>query len=458
MLASALDTIIDMKNLVTGNLIKNIAERIFPFNYSVSGRDSEQALAVYREFADFKVHSFESGNSLRGWTIPSGWQAHKALIKHNGSIIYDALAGGPLGCAYLSPSYKGIVNKDELIRHLAYRQDLPEAVVYDWTRLYRPADRGTWGLSIPWKDILEFPEKDLEVDIVTKMYPSKMHVLDLRIQGTVDDEIIINAHNCHPYQANDDISGCAVGIALFKYKLQCKKNYYTYRLLIAPELYGPMFWLEKIKHTKISLKSAILLKSVGNDSPIKIQNSYTGDSEIDRFAKTATLSRINWLEDTKFYPYRSYYGNDETVFEAPGYQIPSITLTRFPFNEYHTNLDTPEKLNLHRLMECYEMLATIIDIAETNKQASLVEPGLFCLSNPRYNLYQKAPEPGISNDGNSIDEKKWNLLMNCLPRDLSAGLSVVDISLKYQIEYKLVLNYIEKWQLSGLVDLQRKCL
>ena len=37
-----------------------------------------------------------------------------------------------------------------------------------------------------------------------------MLVYDYYLEGSTKDEIIFNAHNCHPYQANDDISGCAV--------------------------------------------------------------------------------------------------------------------------------------------------------------------------------------------------------------------------------------------------------
>ena len=447
-----------MNYQVTGDLIKSIAEKIFPYDYSVSGRGSEEALAAYRGLANFEIHSFESGEELRGWKIPPGWEANKAVIKHKGRVIYDCLALGSLGCAYLSPSFKGIVSKEELKRHTAWREDLPEAVVYDWTRLYRPLDRSKWGLSIPWEKLLLLPDTELEVEIHTETYPSRMHVLDLRIQGEVDDEIIINAHNCHPFQANDDLSGCAVGLALFKYYLQQKENYYSYRLLIAPELYGPMFWLEEIVQKKVSINSAILLKSVGNDSSIKIQNSYLGDHDIDLIARSAMQASSVLQQDVSFYPFRSYYGNDETVFEAPGYEIPTITLTRFPFKEYHTNLDTLEKLYPERLMECYEMLSTIIDIAESNKQAVSVQTGLFCLSNPKYDLYLKAPEPGISNDGNSVNEKKWNLLMNCLSRDLSSGLSALDLSLKYHIHYRLVLEYIEEWESAGLVKMKRKIL
>jgi len=435
-----------------------IAKSIFPYDYSVTGNGSENAIRAYKKLANFSVHRFESGKNLRGWEIPLGWGANKAVIKHNGRVIYDCLASGPLGCAYLSPSFEGKVSKEELKKHTAWREDLPKAVVYDWTRLYRMSDRKKWGLCIPWGVINTLPNTDIEVELRTETYQSSMNVLELKIQGEVEDEIIINAHNCHPFQANDDISGCAVAIAVFKNYLLCKKNYYSYRLLIGPELYGPMFWLEEIWQNKTPIKFAVLLKSVGNDAPIKIQNSFLGSHDVDQFAIGAMLSRNAWAQEASFYRYRSYYGNDESVFEAPGYEIPTITLTRFPFEEYHTNQDTLDKLDPDRLVECYEMLTELLDIAETNMSAKSVEPGLFCLSNPKYDLYHKAPEPGISSDGNSATEKRWNLLMNCLSRELRSGMSVLELSLKYQLPYRLVLEYVRQWDSTGLVKMERKKL
>ena len=50
----------------------------------------------------------------------------------------------------------------------------------------------------------------IDVNVKNQNYP--MRVLDYEIKGKSKQTIIINAHNCHKFQANDDISGCAVGI------------------------------------------------------------------------------------------------------------------------------------------------------------------------------------------------------------------------------------------------------
>ena len=80
--------------------------------------------------------------------------------------------------------------------------------------------------------------------------------------------------------------------------------------------------------------------------------------------------------------------NDETVFEATGLNSFDY-FTRFPFPEYHTDYDTPSRLSPARLNETYDALVDLINILESNSVASDVATGLYCLSNPKYGLYEK---------------------------------------------------------------------
>ena len=191
---------------------------------------------------------------------------------------------------------------------------------------------------------------------------------------------------------------------------------------------------------------------MGNSSPVKIQKSYNGTSLTDKALIKATYDVTSMRPEE--YTFRSYYGNDETVFEAPGLEIPSSTITRFPFAEYHTDLDTPERLCTEAMVQTYEILKKTIEIVENNYTAVSVKPGLYCLSNPKYDLYRSAPEPGISDAGLSSTEKNWNLMMNCLPRDLNSGMSILDISIKYEIEFTALNHYVKEWEKKGLIKLQ----
>ena len=60
-------------------------------------------------------------------------------------------------------------------------------------------------------------------------------------------------------------------------------------------------------------------------------------SQLDKAATCVLRDRFGSFESGAF---RTIYGNDETVFDSPGFDIPSISLTRFPFTGYHTDADT----------------------------------------------------------------------------------------------------------------------
>ena len=97
-------------------------------------------------------------------------------------------------------------------------------------------------------ELKKIKKKNYQIEIQTETKKSNMKVLEFTLRGKNKDTIIINAHNCHPFQANDDISGCAMGIKLFQDLKKLKNRKFTYTLLIAPELYGTIFWLNKISN------------------------------------------------------------------------------------------------------------------------------------------------------------------------------------------------------------------
>ena len=88
-----------------------------------------------------------------------------------------------------------------------------------------------------------------------------------------------------------------------------------------------MFWIDKIYKQNKDIVAAILLKSVGNKRNLKLQKSFDGNTELDKIAKKVFDEKY---EKYNSGPFRTIYGNDETVFESPGFKIPTISLTRFP--------------------------------------------------------------------------------------------------------------------------------
>ena len=427
--------------------ILNIIKKLYPFDYSIAGPGNDKAIKEFLAYFPFKINYYKPNKTVNGWRIPSSFKVIKANLIFNNKIVYDGKAS-PLGVPINSPSFNGYVNYEDLKEHIYYSNKLKDAIPYNWTGLYRPT-KNMWGFCMPKNDFLKLKKGKYKVEIKIQKKRSTMKVLEYTLKGKTSKTIIINAHNCHAYQANDDMSGCAVGIKIFQSLKKIKNRNYTYKLLIAPELTGTVFWLDRQNNK--NLKYAILLKSVGNNNKIKLQKSYIGNTQLDRVA----IKKIkNKFKKFKIGNFREIYGNDETVLDSPGYNISTISITRFPFKEYHTNLDVPEKLSEIKLQEVESYVLEIIkeleSIEKENNKLTVNFKGLVSLSNPKYNLYLDADAPGIDKKSYNQNKRKWNLLMNCLPNDIESHLNMSEISKKYKLPLNEVKLYCNKWIKKGL--------
>jgi aminopeptidase-like protein len=285
------------------------------------------------------------------------------------------------------------------------------------------------------------------VDLLTEEFTGTMKVLDFLLPGDSKETILLNAHNCHPWQANDDLSGCAVAIHVLKELSKWPRRKFSYRVVIAPELIGTVHWLDQLDLQAQPISYAIMLKSIGNEQPLKLQHSFNGSTQLDKAALSILKNHFGSFESGSF---RTIYGNDETVFDSPGFEIPSISLTRFPFPEYHTDADTPEILSEPALQQTGQIVLDIVRALENNLTLRFVARGLISLSHERYQLYRAAPAPSLDRVDYPENSRKWNLLMNCLPRELDGRLSAIDIAIKYDLPVLEVCKYLNQWKVKHL--------
>ena len=430
---------------MTARNILDIVRSLYPYAYSVVSSENDRAINAFLTELDFNVVEIQSGAEFNGWVVPNAWRVNRANIYKNENLILDAMTS-PLGVGVLSPSYNGKLTLSELQQHLFYSDDSPDAVPYHWTNLYRPAELN-WAICVKKAFFQSLTEGNYRVELETEEVPGTMKLLDFTLPGSSADTILLNAHNCHSWQANDDLSGCAVGISVIQALQLRKQRRFTYRLVIAPELIGTVHWLDGLGASARNLTGAIMLKSVGNFGPLKLQHSFNGNSQLDKAASNVLSHRVPNLVSGAF---RTIYGNDETVFDSPGYEIPSVSLTRFPFSGYHTDADTPERLSPVSLDETRDIVLEIIDALEGNETLRFSERGLVALSHPRYRLYKAAPAPGVDKGEYLEVSRRWNLLMNCLPRELDGHNSAIDLASKYELPVREVCDYVKQWREKGL--------
>ena len=167
------------------------------------------------------------------------------------------------------------------------------------------------------------------------------------INGTSKETIILPIHLDHPQMANDNLSGIVVAIELAKW---IKNPRYTYKFLFLPETIGTIAYLSRFG---TNFKYGIVIDSVGGDGDL-----------VTTLPKTPSLLPfyVSGKTNNFFSDEHLWSGNDERTLESVN--IPSIQISRAPFLEYHSEKDTPDRINDKQLVDTLVYTKSIIDKVE----------------------------------------------------------------------------------------------
>ncbi len=152
--------------------------------------------------------------------------------------------------------------------------------------------------------------------------------------------------------------------------------------------------------------------------------------------------------------FRTVIGNDETVWEGAGIEVPMISISRWPYDQYHTSEDNLDLLSSERLSETLEALKDVVTILEGDRTVQRKFKGLICLSNPKYGLYIERPEATINKSLSDI-ELRLGKLQDCLPRYMDGDYSVFEIADAFGVPFKVVARYLRQFQTKDLVQLRQ---
>lgn len=427
--------------------------------------DMPACTAILQEELPFREFLYPSGYQYNGWIVPQSWHVEKATI-HNaaGELIYDG-AAHPLGVCVYSNSFVAGIGGEELKRHLYYAATYDDALIYHCDWIYKPHKRD-WGMSVTKDFYKSIGDRDaFHVELRTVHKPGEMSSLVSTATGTGGHDFILCAHSCHPSLCNDDLSGIAVGVEVMKRLPKDHRN--TYHLVIMPEHYGTIMLLQDPNAGFLrNAKGGLFLEAFGTQGPLALQRSFTGVAMIDRAVRNVISGGFVPESKEGVGPYGDWYergfrqiaGNDETVLEAPGIEIPCAALTRYPFAEYHTSHDTPALMDPAKLEEAVQAVLDTIDILENDSVMTRTCPdGLVCLSNPKYDLYFQTWDPSMKDRGSKdqIGTKaiKLNQLMDCFPRYLDGKTTCLQIAEKFSLPFRAVYEYALAWQQKGLLKM-----
>lgn len=427
-----------------------LVARLSKLRLGPNSAGADRCAEMLCEELPFTVHEFEAGNECNGWIVPWKWDVDEAKIYDaSGSLIYDGMHH-PLAVIGYSRPFTGRVSAEELRKHLFYTDVFDDALVYHCDLYYKPS-RKEWGFSVSKRFYDSLSDGEYRVDLRTRFEPGTMKVLEYTLPGSTNDLVVLNAHNCHPFCSNDDLSGIAVGIEVVRRLESWSGRRFSYRLLIAPEHLGTVFYLNRLDPDEVKrLRWGIFLESLGTDGPLAFQRSFTGVSLIDRaLGNVLRHGCTEWRTE----PFRKVVGNDETCWEAVGYEVPFPSLSRMPYPEYHTSRDGPDILEASSFEEAVRVVLDAFQVLERDGVMTPKFRGLVALSHPCFDLYKPFWDPSEP-ERHEIDDiaRRWNYLMDCLPRYFDGSIRILEIAERHELPFRSVADYVEEFREKGLIE------
>lgn len=390
----------------------------------------DEALRYISKLIPLKIHKIPSGTKCWTWVVPEKWKIHKGFIDDiNGKRILD-VKEHPLHIVSYSLPVDKIVTRAELFRHIHTNPRRPHAIPFEFKYYERD-----WGFCVQHSRLKKFNQKKYRVFIDSEFTKGSLKVGDCTIKGEVDDTIVLVAHLCHPAMVNDDLAGVAVLIDIAK-QLRARKNHYTYKILLVPETIGSIAYLSQNEQIIPKLKCGLFFEMLGSNGSHALQLSRQGNTRLDRIARHVMSKRF---KKSRVGAFRTIVGNDELVFNGPGVDIPMISISRYPYPEYHTSDDNPSIISEKKLIESREFVLEILGILDRDFVPVRKFKGPIFLSG--YDLWI---------DWRVNDRMNANLdrIMCCLEGDQSA----FDISEKLNLEFVVVLDFLDKLYKKKLIS------
>jgi aminopeptidase-like protein len=217
---------------------------------------------------------------------------------------------------------------------------------------------------------------------------------------------------------------------------------------LLPEIIGSVAYLDDNAVKNDLFNYGIYLETLGNDNRLMLQQTFTEETKLDRVAERRL---INTFDDYEINGFRNKAGDDELIFEGPGYEIPTISVSRYPYDEYHTHFDDMSIIDQDRLEGSVEYVLNIIDIFEQDFIPVRNFKGVPSLASPKYDLYIDPGQPMISES--PMMSENVRDFRDRVFRYLDGEHSVFDIAEQFDLEFDFVYDYLTKFHNKGLIDI-----
>lgn len=440
----AKDWIPPMKSISS---LKDVLAEIIPLHRTLASDGMDEALKIIGSYlpesANYTIETYQPLTPVWTWYVPERYIVHEAYLEtEDGEKIVDFKENNLHLLSYSLPINK-LLTWEELEPHLYYNKERPHAI--PWKFKYYDRD---WGFCLSKNQFDRLPRDkkyhaviNVEFNTDLKQGGFKVATAVVHPQGGSEasaGEIFVMAHVCHPNQANDDAAGVVTALETAR-RLAANPlpaGSMSVRFWFGPETIGTIAYLAQHEDLIPAIKGGIFIEMTGNDNTLALQHTRQHDAIMDRVGQyVLKKSGVDFREGT----FADVIANDERVLNGPGINIPCISITRYPYPEYHTTDDNLSIMHEDKLIEASRMIEEILRIYGSN-----------------YLPKRKFRGPVfLSGHGLFVDwQTNWalNRAIEKMMMRFEGKQSVFEIVDELGLDYWEAREYIERFKARGLID------
>lgn len=423
--------------------LKSILAEIFPLHRTLVSDGQDETLAIIGSYmpdsSNYTVETYAPLTPVWTWKVPERYVVHEAYLEtEDGERIVD-FKDNPLHIVSYSLPVDRVLSFEELQSHLYFNEKRPHTV--PWIFKYYERD---WGFCLPKNAFDKLPrDKKYRAVIKSEFITDpkqgfKVATAVIHPEGGPNPEageFLVQAHTCHPMQANDDAAGVvsAIGLARRLAEDPLPAGSMSVRIWFGPETIGTIAWLAHNESLIPKFRGSIFLEMTGNQSRIAWHHSRQHDHLLDRVA--AYVLRVVDHEERRF---ADFPPNDERVTNGPGVNIPSLSINRWPYDEYHTTDDNLDIIHEDMLVDAAQTAEKIVRIYASNYIPKRTFRGPVFLSG----------------HGLWVDwRENWDLnrAIEKIMMRFEGSHTIFDIAEQVGLDYWIVRDYVEKFRAKGFV-------
>ena len=413
----------------------DLLKKLAPLKRTLACNDTDKALNIIADYMPGSIiEGYATSSRVWSWDIPKRWELKRASIKRlDGEVLVDS-DWNHLHVMNYSTSLSSKVTHKELFEHISSYPDRPDAIPFQFS-FYEPK----WGFCIPHAWVEKFTDEEYWVEIDSAFEDGNLNVLTKFLPGESEKTFILCADICHPLQVNDSLTGVAAALSIMQDLEKKASRKYSYLMLIVPETIGSVAYLAHHPEVIDSAIGGFFSEMLGTVGDLVGQKTRRGNTYWDGLFK-ATLENsschynlVNFMKSAS---------NDEKVLDSPGVDIPTFSLTRYPYPEYHSSDDNMNLINVEKLQEATKILSEVIEWAEYDFIPVLNQSGpIFLSGNGLFPDWRANPEL----------LPYWKSFIDVM-YSLDNEHSIVELAIMHDIPLQHFKYWVEAFQSKGLLS------